>query len=72
MAASSKTKLAALPPSSNVAVFLVAEIDLAIALPTSVDPVNAILFTSVWLTSAAPVTPSPVTIFTTPSGTPAC
>ncbi len=72
IAASSKTKFAALPPSSNVAVFLVAEIDLAIALPTSVEPVNAILFTSGWLTSAAPVTPSPVTIFTTPSGTPAC
>ena len=72
IAASSNTKLAALPPSSKVAVFLVADMDLAIALPTSVEPVNATLFISGWLTKAAPVIPSPVTIFTTPSGSPAC
>ena len=59
IAASSNTMLAALPPSSNVAVFLVADIDLAIALPTSVEPVNAILLISGWLTKAAPVIPSP-------------
>ncbi len=38
--------------------------------PTSVDPVKAILSTSA-LTRAAPVSPSPVTMFTTPGGTPA-
>ena len=64
--------MAALPPNSKVALFLVAEIERAIALPTSVEPVNAILFISGWFTKAAPVMPSPVTIFTTPSGKPAC
>ena len=39
-----------------------------IALPTSVDPVNAILSTSSCVTSAAPVLPSPVTMLTTPGG----
>src|SRR5205814_972705 len=38
-----------------------------IALPTSVEPVKAILSTSA-LTSAAPVAPSPVTMLTTPGG----
>ncbi len=36
-------------------------------MPTSVDPVNAILSTSA-STSAAPVAPAPVTMFTTPGG----
>ena len=39
-----------------------------IALPTSVEPVNAILSTSGCSTSAAPVRPSPVTMLTTPAG----
>ncbi|CAB4760797.1 unannotated protein [freshwater metagenome] len=72
IAASSKIIFAAFPPSSSVALFFVAAIDLAIAFPTSVEPVKAILFTSGWFTSAAPVIPSPVIIFTTPSGRPAC
>src|SRR5687767_5523927 len=38
--------------------------------PTSVEPVNAILLMSGWLTIAAPVAPAPVTIFTTPGGKP--
>ena len=38
-----------------------------IALPTSVEPVNATLSTSA-STSAAPVRPSPVTMLTTPGG----
>jgi hypothetical protein len=42
-----------------------------IARPTSVDPVNAILSTPACATSAAPVRPSPVRMFTTPSGSPA-
>ena len=37
-------------------------------LPTSVLPVKAILSTSGWLTSAAPVSPAPVTMLTTPGG----
>src|SRR5512132_2451235 len=36
--------------------------------PTSVDPVNALLRTRGWLTIAAPVSPAPVTMLTTPGG----
>jgi hypothetical protein len=36
-----------------------------------VDPVKAILSTSGWPTSAAPVRPSPVMMLTTPGGSPA-
>ena len=38
--------------------------------PTSVEPVNAILSTSGWATSASPVRPSPVMMLTTPGGSP--
>ena len=39
--------------------------------PTGVDPVNAILRTSGWVTSASPATePFPVTTLKTPSGSP--
>ncbi len=41
-----------------------------IDLPTSVEPVNEILSTSGCSTSAAPASPSPVTMLTTPSGKP--
>ncbi len=37
-------------------------------MPTSVEPVKAILSTSGWLTTCAPVSPAPVTMFTTPGG----
>ena len=37
-------------------------------LPTSVDPVKAILLISLWLVINDPVTPSPVTILITPLG----
>ena len=37
-------------------------------MPTSVEPVNAILSTPGASTSAAPVSPAPVTMFTTPGG----
>src|SRR2546429_506693 len=67
-AQSSKTMLAALPPSSSVRRRPVPASSRWIALPTSVEPVNAILSTSAF-TSAAPVRPSPVTMFTTPGGT---
>ena len=39
--------------------------------PTSVEPVNAILSTWGCSTSAAPGRPSPVTMLTTPGGSPA-
>ena len=59
---------AALPPSSSVSFLPVPASSRWIALPTSVEPVNAILSTSGCLTSSAPVRPSPVTMLTTPGG----
>ena len=66
--ASSKTMLAALPPSSSVSPLPVPASSRWIALPTSVEPVKAILSTPSCSTSAAPVRPSPVTMLTTPAG----
>ena len=61
-----------LPPNSNEILFkLVIEQFYIINYPTSLDPVNAILSTLGWLTKAAPVSPNPVTILTTPGGNPA-
>ena len=68
IAASSKITLAALPPSSSVSFLPVPASSRWIALPTSVEPVNAILSTPGCFTSAAPARPSPVTMFTTPGG----
>ncbi len=70
--ASSKMMFAALPPSSRVAFLAVPAIDRAMVLPTSVEPVKAILSTSGCSTSAWPVRPSPVTMLTTPAGSSAC
>ena len=67
-AASSKMMFAALPPSSSVSFVPVPASSRWIALPTSVEPVKAILSTSSCLTSAAPARPSPVTMLTTPGG----
>ena len=64
--------LAALPPSSRVTFLLVPATVRAIALPTSVEPVNATLSTSGWPTMARPVSPAPVTMLTTPGGRSAC
>ena len=66
--ASSKTMLAALPPSSSVTRLRVPAIERAITLPTSVEPVNATLSTPACSTSARPVSPAPVTMLTTPGG----
>ena len=71
-AASSKITFAALPPSSSVRCLPVPASWRWIDLPTSVEPVNAILSTSGCSTSAAPVRPSPVTMLTTPGGSSAC
>src|ERR1041385_7401074 len=67
-AASSKMTFAAFPPSSSVSFLPVPASSRWIALPTSVEPVNATLSTSSCVTSAAPVRPSPVTMLTTPGG----
>jgi hypothetical protein len=66
-AQSSKTMFAAFPPSSSVSFFPEPASSRMIALPTSVDPVNATLSTSP-LTISAPARPSPVTMLTTPGG----
>ena len=65
--ASSNTMFAALPPSSSVRRLPLPAVDRWIILPTSVEPVNAILSTPA-STSAAPVSPAPVMTFTTPAG----
>ena len=69
--ASSKTTLAALPPSSRVSFLPVPATARWISLPTSVEPVNAILSTPGWATRACPVAPSPVRMLTVPGGRPA-
>ncbi len=71
MSASGKTMFALLPPSSSVRRFIVCAAATAIFLPTLVEPVNAILSTPGWATSAAPVSPLPVTTLKTPGGRPA-
>ena len=72
MGASSKTMLAALPPSSRVTFFCEPATDLAIALPTSVEPVKATLSTSGCGDQRRPVAPAPVMMLTTPAGRSAC
>ena len=70
MLASSKMMLGLLPPSSSVSFLPVPATVAAIFLPTSVEPVNAILSTPACSTRADPASPSPVTMFTTPGGSP--
>ena len=60
-----------LPPSSSDSFLPLPAVALRISRPTSVEPVNASLSMPAWLTSNSPTRPSPVTIFTTPGGTPA-
>ena len=70
--ASAKTTFALLPPSSRVTRLIVAAAPAAIARPTSVEPVKAILATSGCSTSRRPHSrPGPATTSTTPSGSPA-
>ena len=69
--ASGRTMFGLLPPSSSVT-RLSARPHLApISRPTAVEPVNATLSTPGCSTSAAPVSPSPVSTLSTPSGKPA-
>src|SRR2546428_789294 len=70
--ASAKMMLGLLPPSSRVTRLFVSAAIFMICRPTSVDPVNEILSTSGWRTSAAPaVEPPPVTTLNAPAGNPA-
>src|SRR5712691_8893324 len=70
--ASAKKMFGDFPPSSSEIFLSVSAAPRMIVLPTSALPVNAILSTSACATSAAPATsPTPVTILTTPGGTPA-
>ncbi len=60
-----------LPPSSSVTRFSARPHLAPISRPTTVEPVNATLSTPGWSTSAAPVSPAPVSTFSVPSGKPA-
>ena len=60
-----------LPPSSSVSALPEPAVASRIFRPTSVEPVKAILSTPSWRTISSPVAPSPVTMLTTPAGTPA-
>src|SRR5919197_1418007 len=71
-AQSSKTMLAAFPPSSSVCGTPRPASSRWIALPTSVEPVKATLSMPLWRTSSAPVDPSPVMMLTAPAGSSAC
>src|SRR5664279_838139 len=66
--ASSKTMLAALPPSSRVSALPWPAMPWAIFRPTAVEPVKATLSTSGWVTRAIPISPGPVMMLTTPGG----
>ena len=66
--ASSKTMLAALPPSSRLRRLAVPATLRWISLPTSVEPVNAILSTPSCSTSACPIAGPPAMTLTTPGG----
>ena len=64
--------LGLLPPSSSVTRLLVSAAIFMICRPTSVEPVNEILSTAAWRTSAAPaVEPPPATTLNAPAGKPA-
>ena len=68
--ASGRMMFGLLPPSSSVTRFSARPHLAPISRPTAVEPVNATLSTPGWSTSAAPVSPSPVSTFSVPSGKP--
>ena len=69
--ASCSTILADLPPHSSVTFFRVPAALTMMSLPTSVEPVKAILSTSGLVVSTSPISPpGPVITFTTPGGKP--
>ena len=62
---------AALPPSSKPVRFSVAAAARATAIPVGVEPVTSMRSTPGWELSAAPAAGPPVTMLSTPSGSPA-
>ena len=69
--ASCSTIFGDLPPHSNVTFFRVPEALAMMSLPTSVDPVKAILSTSGLVVSTSPILPpGPEMMLTTPGGNP--
>jgi hypothetical protein len=61
-----------LPPISQIAgLGCEVENDCRIDIPTALDPVNVMPSTPPWLTSAEPTSAPPLTMLTTPRGTPA-
>ncbi len=58
------------PPNSRVNALPLPAVALRIILPTSVEPVKATLSMSSCSVISAPVFPSPVTMLTTPGGSP--
>jgi hypothetical protein len=69
--ASGSTMAEDFPPSSRVTGRSSSPQAAAIRRPTAVDPVNATLAVSGWRTRVSPTAPEPVTMLTTPAGTPA-
>ncbi len=69
--ASANTMFGLLPPSSSDTFFRLPFAASTIFLPTSVEPVNATLSTSSCPDRAAPASPKPGTMLTTPGGNPA-
>src|ERR1700759_2917970 len=70
--ASSSTIIGFLPPSSSEQCLKVLAAVVPMVFPTALDPVNEIARTSGWSSNGAPASgPNPLTIFTTPLGTPA-
>ena len=70
--ASAKMMFGDLPPSSSVTGMSFSAAIAATRPPVTTEPVNAILRTAGWRTSGAPTRgPVPVTMFTSPSGSPA-
>ena len=71
MSPSSRKMAADLPPSSSVIRRISRPHSAPMIRPVAVDPVNAILSTSGWETSAAPAPRSARTMLSTPGGSPA-
>ena len=66
--ASGKTMMGFLPPSSSVTSFSPSAASRAMMRPVSTEPTNPMRSTSGCRTMAEPVSPPPVTTFTTPGG----
>ena len=72
MSASSRMIAADLPPSSRLTLLSCSPHRAAMRRPTALEPVNAILSTPGWRTSASPISGPPGSTDTTPSGRSSC